>query len=387
MLPVQANFSGDFLIAFKRFVQTRDREAMETLPNGHIQITQATSIKPKTPNKKIAFAFDIDGVLVGSKVPLPGATETLKFLQRHKISFVFITNRGGATEKDQVADLSQLLSLPNLSERQFIQSHTPFRELVPSLADNNILVLGGVRNRIREIARAYGFKHILDSDTAYCSSHGPDIITSPRGLVQISAILVWTTPRDWGRDIQLVMDILLSEKGYLGTVSPLNGDDNFPNRGYLQDEQPVIYFSSSDPTWVTSCSRPRPTQGIFKAALEGVWTAKTQGAKLLNCEEFGKPTEEMFVFGEKALVEWETNVNGGEGKIDTVYMVGDTPVTDIQGASNFHSRHGIEWNSILVETGFHIAGEKPAHKPNIIVKGVKEAIEWALKDSGLDVID
>ena len=36
-----------------------------------------------------------------------------------------------------------------------------------------------------------------------------------------------------------------------------------------------------------------------------------------------------------------------------------------------------------MESGLHVAGEEPVHKPTAIVKGAKEAIEWALKGSGL----
>jgi len=32
----------------------------------------------------------------------------------------------------------------------------------------------------------------------------------------------------------------------------------------------------------------------------------------------------------------------------------------------------------LVESGVYVAGEEPAHKPDAIMKGVKEAVEWAL---------
>ena len=64
-------------------------------------------------------------------------------------------------------------------------------------------------------------------------------------------------------------------------------------------------------------------------------------------------------------------------------MVGDNPASNIQGANSFTSRHGTEWKSILMESGVHVACEEPVHKPTAIVKGVKEAIEWESKDSGL----
>src|SRR5271168_2852845 len=47
-------------------------------------------------NPTIAFSLDIDGVLMRSKILLPGATETLKMLQKYKIPFIFLTNSGGS---------------------------------------------------------------------------------------------------------------------------------------------------------------------------------------------------------------------------------------------------------------------------------------------------
>lgn len=279
----------------------------------------------------------------------------------------------------------------------------PLPRSVPSLADKNILVLGGVGNQIREVARCYGFRRVLtpsdicrafpkiypflELTAAHHASHGLEIInSSPEGRIKISAILVFTSPRDWGLDLQVVMDLLLSEKGHLGTVSPMNGDERLPNRGYLQDDQSAMHFSNPDLTWATAFPHPRVAQGSFRAALEGMWEGRTGGATLMNCHVVGKPTEETYVYGEKALIEWDRRMNGGEREIGTVYMVGDNPESDIQGANSFRSRYGAEWKSILVESGVHVASEEPAYKPHVIVKGVKEAVEWALEDSGVDAV-
>jgi hypothetical protein len=75
------------------------------------------------------------------------------------------------------------------------------------------------------------------------------------------------------------------------------------------------------------------------------------------------------------------------GQVGTVYITGDNPLSDIQGANSFASRHGTEWKSILVESGVHVAGDEPAHAPDAIVMGIKEAVEWALKDSGMSDMD
>ena len=133
----------------------------------------------------------------------------------------------------------------------------------------------------------------------------------------------------------------------------------------------------------TAHPQPRAAQGSFRAALEGLFAARTGGAHLLNVKTVGKPTEATFVYGEKTLMEWSKTIDGGDGQIGTIYMIGDNPASDIQGANNFKSRHGTVWKSILVESGIHVAGTKPAHEPNTIMKNVKEAVELALRDSKL----
>lgn len=61
-------------------------------------------------------------------------------------------------------------------------------------------------------------------------------------------------------------------------------------------------------------------------------------------------------------------------------MIGDNPASDIQGAIAFNSPRGIQWKSILVESGIHRAGEIPTHLPDYIVPGVQEAIMLALRN-------
>lgn len=99
----------------------------------------------------------IDGVLLRSSKPLPGASETLHYLQAHRIPFILLTNGGGKTEAQRVADLSKYLDVP-IDETMFVQSHTPFTQLVEGhrdrteLKDGCVLVLGGEGNGCRHVA-------------------------------------------------------------------------------------------------------------------------------------------------------------------------------------------------------------------------------------------
>ena len=60
-------------------------------------------------------------------------------------------------------------------------------------------------------------------------------------------------------------------------------------------------------------------------------------------------------------------------------MIGDNPESDIAGANNYKSPHGTEWVSILVKTGVWRGGP-PAHEPNLVMKDVFAAVQWALQD-------
>ncbi|XXH03584.1 hypothetical protein Hte_009989 [Hypoxylon texense] len=359
----------------------------------------------------VAFAFDIDGVLVKGTKPIPGARETIQLLQGLRVPFIFLTNGGGHTEEAHVAKLGQRLDL-SLHARQFVQSHTPFLDLVPEYGDKTVLVLGGHGQQIRDLAHAYGFQKVVTSSDvmAACEhvhpfpemtrdhhrEHGRgDRDDALRGT-PISAILVWTSPRDWLLDLQVATDLLLSDGGVVGTRSPANGDAALPNCGFQQGGQPKLFFCNPDLEWSSEYELPRFAQGAFRAALQGVWDEATRGRAQLEYTLVGKPTEATYRYGERVLREFaaagagaDVEAVGGPSSsraaatIDTVYMVGDNPESDIVGANSFQSPYGTTWKSILVETGVHEANSVPRHAPFHTASNVREAVEWALSEEGV----
>ena len=79
----------------------------------------------------------------------------LRFLEEQHVPFILLTNGGGKREKDRVADLSQKLGVP-LTTDNFVQSHTPFRQLVEGpdgLKDKTVLVTGSDYGKCRDIAK------------------------------------------------------------------------------------------------------------------------------------------------------------------------------------------------------------------------------------------
>jgi HAD superfamily hydrolase (TIGR01456 family) len=285
--------------------------------------------------------------------------------------------------------------------------------------DSTVLVVGGEAEKCRLVAESYGFTNAITPGdvfaahpeiwpfsrvfNAYYSSFAkplplPINPTSPSSSLKIDAIFVFNDPRDWALDIQLILDILLSNSGILGTVSSKNGDKTLPNNGYQQHNQPPLYFSNPDLLWAAGYHLPRLGQGGFQHALEGVWRRLTDGAELKSTV-IGKPSFQTYAFAEKRLKTYRRHlIRQQDGKdqenadlppLKKVYMVGDNPESDIMGANNYKPSNGTEWVGILVKTGVYTEAEaarydfkaRPELKPKVIVEDVKTAVDWALKDS------
>ncbi|TAQ88577.1 hypothetical protein B7494_g3104 [Chlorociboria aeruginascens] len=343
----------------------------------------------------------IDGVLLRSSQPIAGASETLSFLHTNHVPFILLTNGGGSHESARVLELSKKLGVP-LSEENFVQSHTPFKQLVDGsetsegLKDKTILVTGGEGDKCRAVAEMYGFKNVVTPGDILVSQPQiwpfnqifTDYYTSTSRLLpsplKIDAIFVFNDPRDWALDTQIILDLLFSKAGVLGTYSEKNGDTKLPNNGWQQDNQPKLYFSNPDLLWATNYHLPRLGQGGYQAALKGVWEATTSGAELQSTV-IGKPSQETYQYAERVLNTHRTKILNGRGKgaLKRVFMIGDNPESDIRGANEYKSRTGTEWWSVLVKTGVYRHGT-PKYAPKATAGDVKEAVKWALKKEGWD---
>lgn len=216
----------------------------------------------------------------------------------------------------------------------------------------------------------------------------PVDLTNPSESLRFDAVFVFNDPRDWALDSQIILDLLLSKEGILGTYSDKNGDTSLPNNGWQQDGQPKLFFSNPDLFWATSYHMPRLGQGGFQASLQGVWDATTGGATLSRTV-IGKPYPDTYKYAERVLNKHRQQMLGGNGEhkkkvsqLKRVFMVGDNPESDIRGANEFNSVHGTEWTSVLVKTGVFRPDSIPAYKPKVIVDDVLAAVKWALNEEG-----
>ncbi|SCZ89264.1 BZ3500_MvSof-1268-A1-R1_Chr1-1g01067 [Microbotryum saponariae] len=366
--------------------------------------------------KPIAFAFDIDGVLKQGSHVLPQAKRTLAVLSgqnklSQKFPFICLTNGGGSIEATRAQRLTRELGV-EIGEGQVVQSHTIFRGLVPKFEDKPVLVIGGVKDHCRKVAQHYGFKHVYipedvlhwqasvwpfqkltDKEVAYAKA---DVDFSK---ISFAAILVFHDSFNWGRDVQLICDVLSSSHGVLGTSKSTSEWESSP--------QLPVHFSNPDLLWGNEFSQPRFGQGAFQESVAAVWK-RTYNKDLISTSRLmiwtwavlhrttgGKPTSHTYKYASSLLSHHvrslsnphthssseslhEAVVNSDAGPIEgNVYMLGDNPASDIAGANAFG------WESILVRTGVFRGDVKDAeHRPTIVKNDVWEGVKWALQREG-----
>lgn len=385
----------------------------------------------RNPLDFLLTCYSIDGVLLRASKPIPGAADSLALLKEQGIPFLLLTNGGGKHETERVAEISEKLGIP-LDATDIVQSHSPFAELVKGSDESSalehkcVLVAGGDGDSCRRVAEQYvkdlfplfewymlsngdryGFKNVVTPADILMANPAvwpfsknfsdyyrtfarplpsPIDPNDPSKTLKIDAVFVFNDPRDWALDTQVIMDLLLSSQGRMGTLSEKNGRIDLPNHGYQQDGQPHLYFSNPDLWWAAAYPLPRLGQGGFREALEGVWAATTGGPSKgieLKKTVIGKPYQPTYEFAERQLLRNRLRTFGSSAErtpLEKVYMVGDNPESDIRGANSYRSEIGSSWHSILVRTGVYSGGE-PAWIPQTIADNVYKGVQWALKSS------
>ncbi|KAI9759513.1 MAG: hypothetical protein M4579_002272 [Chaenotheca gracillima] len=349
------------------------------------------SSSPSTPpvshvTDQYAFAFDIDGVLIRGGKPIPEAVDAMKMLNGEneygvKVPYIFVTNGGGKTEQERCLDLSRQLEL-EVSPGQFICGHTPMREMAE--AYKTVLVVGGEGEKCRHVAEGYGFRDVVtpgdiikdNKDTTPFRKLNDSEIKHSRARnfneVEIEAIFVFADSRDWAGDQQIILDLLMSKNGRLGT------------RSETFDEGPPVFFSHNDVVWSTSHELTRIGMGALRASLEAMFSAVT--GKEIQTTSFGKPQIGTFEFATRLLQQWRKDTHGINSPPNTVYFVGDTPESDIRGTNDFNREADNTWYSILVRTGVFQDGTVPKYSPKVTVDNVLDAVKHALKREHLKTL-
>ncbi|KAF9101014.1 hypothetical protein BGX27_000131 [Mortierella sp. AM989] len=294
--------------------------------------------------------------------------------------------------------------LIKISPKQLVLSHSPMRSLVSKYEDKNVLVVGGNGSDCRNVAEHYGFKHIVTPEEVHaaypsvCPSSANEARSVPLAEkylqnVQrpVDAIMVLHDSVDWGRDLQVMLDALISRDGYLNTVK---------NQSELHTTKQSVplYFSNSDLVWSNEYPSPRFAQGTFRTCLERIykcnavlficvlislsrhgWTyrQKDMTGQKLEYTLFGKPMTPTYQFADTVLNNIAP-IHCGPNNVPkprTVYAIGDNPYADIAGANAYG------WQSVLVRTGvFTPNGEENhhIHPATAVVDHVEDAVRWII---------
>ncbi|CAN0909334.1 Uncharacterized protein YKR070W [Linum grandiflorum] len=325
------------------------------LQSNHLQQQQRSSF---------GIAFDIDGVILGGRVPIGGSPQALRRLYGDsgclKVPFVFLTNGGGVPENRRASELSELLGVKILP-CQILQGHSPFRNLLKSYEHQLIIATG--KGEPDAVMSEYGFKNVLSLDD-YASlfenidpvsqykrwtskevvdRSGSSRSTGPRCDIHsesVKAVFVVSDPVDWGRDIQAA----------------------FPSK--------------------------RLGMGAFRIALESVFNRIHHSP--LEYVSFGKPNPFVFKNAEVVLNQLQPahQYDGFEESkeslsssfpLETLYMIGDNPYVDVKGAN----QTGRPWFSILTRTGvFRGKRNHPDFPADLVVDTVEDAVDYiARKES------
>ncbi|KAI8057972.1 HAD-like domain-containing protein [Syncephalis plumigaleata] len=323
---------------------------------------------------RLAFAFDIDGVLLkGSKV-LPEGVRALQFVNGNnplgiRLPHILLTNGGGVTEVEKAQQLSDKFNV-KITADNLVLAHSPMRSLVDRYADKLILVVGGEGESCKRVAHQYGFRRVAQPNDIFLwnPSIWPFKTTNtwlPEEHIDfakepIHAIMMFHDGRDWGTELQVIMDVLLAKNGYIGTQRSMKD---------LSPQIP-IYFSNPDLLWSNDFPVSRYAQGAFRVALEALYERIT--GRKLEYTLFGKPETVTYKYAEELLHRQLASSSVGPTESLHVYAIGDNPASDIAGAYNYG------WNSILVRTGvFRDEDNGVDHSATHVATHVEDAVKWA----------
>ena len=162
-------------------------------------------------------------------------------------------------EERKAKHINEILNLPDgfqISSEQMVLSHTPFKEMAHLYHDTNVLIVGGYD--CLSVAQSYGFKkaiHVSDYHRKYPFVYS---IFPPRDFTKedfirmkemysftidpedkIGAVLFMYESEHLGRDLQIVLDLVLTKDGIPGKL-----EDTFSFKDHTLSCK--LYMSNAD---------------------------------------------------------------------------------------------------------------------------------------------
>uniref|UniRef100_H2Z423 Haloacid dehalogenase-like hydrolase domain-containing 5 n=1 Tax=Ciona savignyi TaxID=51511 RepID=H2Z423_CIOSA len=285
--------------------------------------------------------FDIDGVLVRGKTPIPAAREMFKRLTnpdgRFKVPTVFVTNAGNALARTKADQLSNAMGVEITSE-QVMMSHSPLR-MFPEFHNKCVLMSG--QGPLDQIAKKIGFTNYVTIDQIRDVFPNLDMVDHQRRpklmsaaltetFPKIDAVILFGEPVRWETNLQIVIDVLLTH----GNLNDPIADDH--------ENQIPILACNMDLLWISlyiGINRKSVKEfghGTFLHCLESVYE-KLVGRPLTYTALMGKPSEVTYIYAEQLIKRIASNM-GITSPIKNLYAIGDNPMADIYGANLFNKR-------------------------------------------------
>uniref|UniRef100_A0A672J895 Haloacid dehalogenase-like hydrolase domain-containing 5 n=1 Tax=Salarias fasciatus TaxID=181472 RepID=A0A672J895_SALFA len=256
--------------------------------------------------------FDIDGVLVRGRMPIPAAKKAFEKLVDSQGQFVvpvvFVTNAGNCLRQTKADQLSHILGVP---VNQVIMSHSPLR-MFKKFHDKCVLVSG--QGPVLEIAKNLGFNNVVSIDMLRESYPLLDMVDHNRRPK--------LPPIRWETNLQLITDILLTDGN-------LNSGHQSQKTGHLP-----LLACNMDLMWMAEAHSPRFGHGTFLVCLENIYK-KITGKDLKYEALMGKPSELTYHFAEY-LIRSQAMQRQWKLPITTLYAIGDNLMTDIYGANLYN---------------------------------------------------
>lgn len=286
------------------------------------------------PQPSFGLLFDIDGVLVRGRMPIPAAKKAFEKLVDSQGQFVvpvvFVTNAGNCLRQKKADQLSHILGVP-ITQDQVIMSHSPLR-MFKKFHDKCVLVSG--QGPVLEIAKNVGFKNVVSIDMLRESfplldmvdhNRRPKLPSNPvANLPKVEVVILFGEPIRWETNLQLIIDTLLTN----GNLSSVHLNQKMPHLPLLA--------CNMDLMWMAEAHSPRFGHGTFLVCLENIYK-KITGKDLKYEALIGKPSELTYHFAEYLIrsqaMQWQWKL-----PITSLYAIGDNLMTDIYGA-NLYNRY------------------------------------------------
>ncbi|KAM3870002.1 haloacid dehalogenase-like hydrolase domain-containing 5 [Diretmus argenteus] len=283
-------------------------------------------------HKSFGLLFDIDGVLVRGRTPIPAAQQCFRDLVdrngRYKVPVVFVTNAGNCMRQTKAEQLSHLLEV-EVSPDQVMLSHSPLRMFTQF---HNMCVLVSGQGPIQEVAHNLGFQNVITVDMlreVYPLLDVVDHNRRPKNNIQatkdlppIEAIILFGEPIRWETNLQLIVDVLLTHG------KPGNALTS------LQYPHIPVLACNMDLLWMAEAKNPRFGHGMFLVCLESIYK-KVTGYELKYEALIGKPSVVTYNYAELLIRQQAENL-GWTQPVERLYAIGDNPMADIYGANLYN---------------------------------------------------